>query len=364
MTIYCDEAGNSGQNLLDKDQPVYVFASINYDEDEARSILNSIQSSASEIHFNKLRKYRKFHSQIQSCLNHELISYERIKILYYDKKFALCAHLVDQLAEPVFYHKNIPFFDHRFNIKYANTIYYLCTYDQRKEKFMNILVLFQNLIRKHDEKAIQEFYDYLRILYKQVPKWQKNVLEYFILSELHIKSIIESLRIYTIDLALPSFTLMSDIWHKQINEKLDIYHDDSKQIEFWREYIDYLTEEMGNGKTEVGYDERKMFFPLQINSLNLVSSKDVLQIQLADLIASSFAHFAKNKVINNTEDQLASIIAKTKLGNIEVHPLGFSEEDLKADFNFSKDENAIDHLDFLAEKFGKNAERFNRAFDK
>lgn len=364
MNIYCDEAGNSGQNLLDKEQPVYVLATVNYNEDEAKSILKPIQSAAAEIHFNKLRKYKKFHSQIQDCLNNELINYDRIKLLYYEKKFALCAHLVDQLAEPVFYDLRIPFYEGRFNITYANTIYYLCSHDRRKVKYSNILVLFQNLMRKPNEESIKEFYSALQKLYSVVPKWQKNVLSYLIMSQSQIGQIIEAIRKYTIDLALPSFTLMSDIWYKQVNQKLDIFHDDSKQIEYWKEYISYLTCEMGDEKKEVGYDSRIMIFPLQINSLNLVSSKDILQIQVADLIASSFAHFAKNKVLNNTDDPLAILIADSRLGNIEVHPLGFSLENFKNDFDFSKDESTQDHLDFLAEKFQQNKEKFNKIYDK
>ena len=31
--VFFDEAGNSGDNLLDKDQPVYVLASHNFNED-------------------------------------------------------------------------------------------------------------------------------------------------------------------------------------------------------------------------------------------------------------------------------------------------------------------------------------------
>lgn len=364
MNIYCDEAGNSGQNLLDKEQPVYVLATVNYNKAEAESILKPIQSAATEIHFNKLKKYKKFHSQIQDCLNNELISYDRIKLLYYDKKFALCAHLVDQLAEPVFYDLKIPFYDGRFNITYANTLHYLCSHDRRKVKYSNILVLFQNLMRKHDEDSIDEFYSALHKLYTIVPKWQKNVLSYLIMSQPQIDQIIEVTRKYTIDLALPSFTLMSDIWYKQVNQKLDIFHDDSKQIEYWREYISYMTDEMGDEKKEVGYDNRKMIFPLQINSLNLVSSKELIQIQVADLIASSFAHFAKNKVINNTDEPLATLIADSRLGNMEVHPLGFSLEDLKNDFDFSKDESANDHLDYLAEKFHQNEDKFNKIYNK
>jgi hypothetical protein len=40
--IYFDEAGNSGGNLLDKDQPVFTLVSHNYSEEEAKTILAPI----------------------------------------------------------------------------------------------------------------------------------------------------------------------------------------------------------------------------------------------------------------------------------------------------------------------------------
>ncbi len=38
-SIYCDEAGNSGENLVDIEQPFFVLASNDYSESEANSLL-------------------------------------------------------------------------------------------------------------------------------------------------------------------------------------------------------------------------------------------------------------------------------------------------------------------------------------
>ena len=40
--IYFDEAGYSGGNLLDKDQPVYLLLSHNYTEEEAKTMLEPL----------------------------------------------------------------------------------------------------------------------------------------------------------------------------------------------------------------------------------------------------------------------------------------------------------------------------------
>ena len=69
MNIYFDEAGNSGQNLLDKEQPVYVLVSHNFSKNEAEDILQPIITESEEIHFNKIKKYPKYQKPLEYILN-------------------------------------------------------------------------------------------------------------------------------------------------------------------------------------------------------------------------------------------------------------------------------------------------------
>ncbi|UPT69948.1 MAG: DUF3800 domain-containing protein [Flavobacterium sp. JAD_PAG50586_2] len=123
MNIYFDEAGNSGQNLLDNDQPIYVLVSHNFTAEEAADILSPLKSFSEEFHFNKMKKYPKYQKPIEEILNHDLISYDRIKIAYYNKRFALCTHLVDQLVETMHYEHKMPFYEKGLNIAYAQSLY-------------------------------------------------------------------------------------------------------------------------------------------------------------------------------------------------------------------------------------------------
>lgn len=54
MNIYFDEAGNSGQNLLDKNQPIYVLVSHNFSIEEAEAILKPLETNSSEIYFKNI----------------------------------------------------------------------------------------------------------------------------------------------------------------------------------------------------------------------------------------------------------------------------------------------------------------------
>ncbi len=349
MKVYFDEAGNSGQNLLDNNQPIFAIASINFTLEETKEILSSINSDGDEIHFNRLRKYAKYHSQILECLNHNLITSDRVKIIYYDKKFALVGHIVDQLIETVLHHLGIDVYKKGLNLTYANSIHFFGLNEWNQELFENFLKSFQEMIRNKTAESITSFYQNAHILNEFIDEKHRLMLQPILLSSNHISDILDSVVKYTIDLTLPSVTLLADVWNKETNQNLNIIHDDSKQIEFWKDFIQFISKSLGEEKVEVGFDYRKMTYPLAIDSVSLESSKDILQIQLADLLASSLTYCIKKIHIEKSDDDFAKKIMNSKIGHIKTYPIMPSNKLTPKDLG-TEDDNGINPLDHLAKK--------------
>lgn len=76
---------------------------------------------------------------------------------------------------------------------------------------------------------------------------------------------------FTIDVTLSSFYVLCDLWFRKTNLKLDIKQDNSKQIESQNEFIEFI-KSISIEPQEIGYGSRKLVFPTQINSLELVDS--------------------------------------------------------------------------------------------
>ncbi len=364
MNIFFDEAGNSGQNLLDTDQPIYVLVSHNFSIEEAKSILSPLKTDSSEIHFNKLKKYPKYQKPIEEILNNPLINYNRIKIAYYNKKFALCAHLVDQLVETTFYNHGLEYYEGGLNIAFAQSLYLQAHLFETKLEYTELLVRFQKMIRTKDKESISLFYVKAKEIFDNIEdEGEKNFFFPILKSKDYIEEILESINKFSIDLALPSLTILSDIWYKTENVRIKIIHDDSKQVEFWKAYIIFMSKHITEEKIDVGFDDRKMTFPLQIDSIETVDSKHHIQIQLSDLIGSSFAYYAKNILLEKDEnDTLAKIISTTRLAKMEVHPL---QPDLSFfEKEFKSGENDMNPLDFLAVESLKNKDEFDDSYPK
>jgi len=363
MKIYFDEAGNSGQNLLDPSQPIFVIASVNFNEDEAKKIIAPIQSASQELHFVKLKKYRKQQLQLLEVLNNKMITAKRVKIVYYDKRFGLIAHIVDQLIETSFYHIGLDLYKKGLNLTYSNSMYFYGKNIWNPDLNEMFLSDFQKMIREKSKDSIENFYLSAKLLHDSVDRNQKKILQPVIDSEKYIDSILESIKKYSIDLTLPSITRLADLWYKETNEPLEIVHDDSKQVEFWKNLIYFLSTMLGTEKVEVGYDYRKMSYPLSIDSVTLESSKNVLQIQVADLIASSLAYCVKRIHIDKViDDQFANEILKSRIANIKSYPIMPSDKLTPKQLG-TEDDSGINPLDYLASKTMDKRDDFDKAFE-
>lgn len=124
-TIYIDESGNTGSNLLDKNQPVFATASCNFSVEEASYLLSKLPASlAQEAHFKKLRKSRAGCEAIIRLLSEELVNPERIKVHVIHKEFMVLTKIVDTLIEAYYNAHGHDFYKNGRNIAYSNMLWY------------------------------------------------------------------------------------------------------------------------------------------------------------------------------------------------------------------------------------------------
>lgn len=55
-TVHIDESGNSGQNLLDPNQPVFALAAVELADDDAERIAATLRGDSDEAHYTKMRR--------------------------------------------------------------------------------------------------------------------------------------------------------------------------------------------------------------------------------------------------------------------------------------------------------------------
>jgi len=345
INISFDESGNTGQDLLNEDQNYFVLSSVHF-KDKEKKVLKKIVKQTGEIHFRKLKNSTKGRKQIIEILNHDIISEENIISCVGRKEYIVICQIIEQIMEPYFYEKGIDISKYGERIIHANSMFLFsqCVWD--KQLYKKFLHSFIAMFRSKDADSIENFYRCTIDLHDSCDE-EYTILYPILFGKKYIKTAIKYATKYTLDVTLSAFLLLCDSWYKKLFKKIDVYFDNSKQIEYYTDYIKFLRD-MNSDKVEVGFGSRKMIFPTQIRNLELVDSSKNLSIQFADLIASSIAFTCNNK--NKKHLPFVEEIEKSKLFQLKNYHSIIGENKFTPEELDMTSGNGINMLDFIASK--------------
>lgn len=348
--IHIDEAGNTGQDLLNKDQKVFVLASNNFSATEFEALI-SLFENKTELHFKDLKNSDKGRQSIIQFLNHPLITERNIICVAIHKEFATVGQIVDQIIEPVLFEEGIDIYKYGENISLTNFIIDFGNFFWDKLKYENLLSSFITMVRIKTNESIADFYKNAKLLFSSLKSKEKDLIAPILDSKKQIETILEGIDKFTIDVTLSSFYVLCDLWHKKSGRMLNIYQDNSKQIAYYKEYIEF-TKSLNISKQEIGYGSRKVVFPTQIEKMELVNSDSHLGVQVSDLIASSLGFMYSNK--NEKHKEFVKQIQNSKLLQLSnYHTAWHSAEVTPKDLDMETGDGQ-NILDFLALQRIKN----------
>lgn len=288
LTLYFDESGFTGENLLSDDQKTFSYASINITAIEAEAlvarIITKYKIQNGELKAVKLIRRDRGKKAILEIL--EEIQ-DKIKISIHDKKFALTAHFFEYVFEPVLAKKSSIFYQHDFHKYISNALYIaLITNDELTNK---IMIIFEKLMRKKELNHLHEIISLLeenQIDSEELEFLKKMVVFIDIHKEI-IFSEIKDLPSWTIDLSMTSLNALFSEWGRTGGEII-AYCDNSKPI---NEKIDWF--EPMIGREEIIYspfdlcDGYKVALTYNLKEINMVDSKEHSGVQLADIVATA-----------------------------------------------------------------------------
>ena len=205
------------------------------------------------------------------------------------------------------------------------------------------------MIRLKTEESINTFYTTAEELLDSVK--EKNVVQPIVESKKHISDIMQSIDKYSIDVTFSTFLVLCDKWYKQTKSKIDVRFDESKQIRHYNYFLEHSKKiaEKTPETVEIGFDSRKMTFPPQINSIEMVDSKEEFGVQCADLIASAIAF-----MYNNETGRFAPFskqIQQSKLLQLSNSYTIWPTDDVSPKALDMEDGEGINPVDFMADTF-------------
>ena len=298
MKIYCDESGYTGADLLEKNQPYFVFSGVTLGADDIQNIKELIYSNypvQGEVKGRNLIQNDKGKNAIRLLFE----SYSKnAKIIYHDKKFALACKIFEYGIEP--------------NLK-SNYL----AYESGFHKYIaNGLYAYFNLSLDNAEHIFKAFLDTLRgdskISLFDIDHLDSHFLIWWIFEIIKFdpqkfyNEINEDGKVSPLLLDLTTTSLLGILSEYGKTElEIEVYCDASN-IYKNNSILELLNKIGSRG-------ERKSFLGDLIGyklkeDINIVKSKQDFGIQIADLFASTTAYCLNNKESEFSKEILAIVV--------------------------------------------------------
>jgi len=158
-TIFMDESGYTGPNLLDKTQPFFSLASLNYPEARCKELLTQFFGSvSSEIKHPHRGESRKMKESVLSFLKEISKNPLSIKIDIVHKEYMLVGKLIDFIYDPLLESADINIYDQGQNNQLAEMLFHRLRIIAGESFYEDLLKRFQNMMRRLDLKSYDQFY--------------------------------------------------------------------------------------------------------------------------------------------------------------------------------------------------------------
>lgn len=297
--VYFDESGFTGNRLLDSKQPIFSYAAVVIQDEEAKAlvahIIKKYQIQNGEIKGGKLVKKIKGRRALDEILNS---LHGKMKVSVSNKKYALAGKFFEYIFEPSLARISSIFYGINFH-KFVSTMLYI-DFLRSGAQAEEIFEAFEALMRTGNFDSSKA------LSHTSFAGESSKTLEYILTFSANNQSaVIEELNGYigegsgkwSLDLTNTSlYTLLSD-WG-QSYKTLTAYCDKSKPLETDQELLNTMIGRTDKVFSSFGDKELPITFNLT-EPINLVDSKDFAGVQLADAVAAAFSYACNS---DNTDE--------------------------------------------------------------
>lgn len=294
-TLYFDESGFTGYNLLDPSQPIFAIASANIAEDQAREILRDSfpRYRGTEFKFSNIWGSNNRTGLLRFAAHLE--SLQDLTFIYMaDKRFAVLTKIVDFLIEPHITDAGYDFYADGFCWKYANYIHFGLTQFAPPELLDALLRHYQTFSRNPTSVSLATLQARLHMMAASTEDRVQIFLEQMALgAELFERY--HSLENFHGSDELQTTTMLAIVshWRQRCPEDFAVIHDDSSNFLRSRDMWGKITNPNVPPQLHRSGDGSYVEYPLRVISTTPMNSQASFSIQYCDLLAGlATKHFS------------------------------------------------------------------------
>jgi len=288
-TFYVDETGFTGEDLLAREQPLFVQATNNYTADEADQIIRDAfgRINAAELKYTRLARGGRHEDHIVECVRIITSDPARAGTWVAHKEFAMVTFLVDWWMEPLAYQAGVNLYQDGGNCGTANMLF-MCLEGFWSVEFRQKLLLhFQRMFRARTRERFAECESFMRRERSKVSDNALEVLGYLwhsfrLLGYGHVVGLPK----HVLDLALPGLVLIGHKWRERHDGPWEAVLDQSSMMAKQK----WLWEELSSpqvAEARFEYPHSSQAFPMNVSGTRFADSLHERQIQICDVLAGA-----------------------------------------------------------------------------
>lgn len=282
-----DESGNTGADLLNADQPLFALAATSLEAGVATELVAPlIKQGQKEAKYAKLKGTAGGQRSLLNFFSSPELKLKSTCVMLVDKRYYVVTHMVDKLIEPPLHEAGINLYAGDAHVGLVNVWLTSGQYffpNGHWEKLLRALVA---AFRQRTPEAFKDFDRVLATAVKVTPKENRDFVTGLLLASGRLREFIGVFKsTETFDPAVDLFINMINRWMADHQGMLDLTHDRSKPLKHSEAFLRTMMKPLPARK--VGYGSRQAELPLRVANFNFGDSKNLAQLQLADVVAGA-----------------------------------------------------------------------------
>ena len=293
--VYFDESGNTGQDLLNREQPVLVIASHSLSTDTMSEVLNILESNSNEVKFSHLIRTNSGRKKILDAVSKIIRNHDRVKISVTHKIYYTITKIVDVIIEEVAHRDGLDLYKDQANIGYSLVLYFSTPAHCGRALFDRWVGSFISFIRIKSTKSRNEFLKYtMKIIEKDKAGDFSNMFLPILKSGEILDELCNYSDKYLIDPATSPVVTLCGRWSEEFKSGFIVVHDESRAFQNIKPYIEFISTD-NTEDIVIGYDTRKLPSKLKIKEIHELQSVNSSQIQISDILAGAACYVLREK---------------------------------------------------------------------
>jgi hypothetical protein len=322
-TVAMDEAGNTGENLLDPDQPVFALAALAVPVSDVEAAVRSAlgRTQMKELKFNRLRTSNPGRRNILKLLEDLQLSPASAAVALAHKPYMVALKMVDELVEPRMRARGLRM------AWYAGGAARNMAFDfaERAPRelgsvYQELEAAFVALVRDYSEPTAQLLQRALgRAKLVARDPLMRDILSVMISGAEELRSEFEH-REDALDPALPLLFWQGVRWSNSLGQPFAVLHDESKTVARWAHLFEFAVRdaeiEEGEAAEPLVLGEITLDVPSHLTGITFGQSDRDARLQAADIVAGSAAHLYAVATGARRLDDFARDLGRAGMGEL------------------------------------------------